>query len=165
MSAPAETHNFVLVVEGQRKPLSIDAPVDASAVALLSSVRALTGREDLTELLWEDIDEAIHEEERLVTRLEEDFRLLHATSGGSIQVIVRYENQEKAQRFRPSTTLRRVISWAISPEGFNLIGQPSEFQIKFEGRVVPPDTHVGQLGRCEKAINLLLVHNIKPQGC
>ena len=48
--------------------------------------------------------------------------------------------------------------------GTFLFEDPSDFQLKHDGKVLPPDSHLGQAAHGEKSIVLDLVFKVKPQG-
>ncbi len=163
---PSTTEKFALIValEGEAKPRSIEVPRSAQAGAILEAIKAETGRSDIAHLLREDTDEPIIATDALAESLASNFSLIHAASPGKIEVKFLYDNQSTSNSFGPSATMRALVTWAISDEGFALIGEPAEFQVKADGKIVPPDQHLGQLTKGDKAITLTLVHNIKPQG-
>jgi hypothetical protein len=154
------SYNLILAIQGMAKPIELEVPETATAADILASIRERTGREDLVELAYEAVDDG----DRVVESLRREFRVLHAATRQRVMVILKYEGQRRERIFRPNATIRRVIRWAISEEGFNLEGKPAEFQIKLGDRVLPPDMHVGQAagGACE--LSAALVHNVKPQG-
>lgn len=163
---PSTTEKFALIValEGEAKPRSIEVPHNAAAGAILEIIKAETGRSDIAELLHEDTDETIIATDALAESLASNFSLIHAATPGKIETTFLYDNRSVSHSFSPSATMRTLVTWAISDEGFELIGEPAEFQIKADGKIVPPDVHLGQLTKGDKSISLTLVHNIKPQG-
>ncbi len=158
------SYNLVLAIQGMAKPIELEVPETATAADILASIRERTGRDDLVELAFEDDDEAVDDGDRVVESLRREFRVLHASTRQRVTVILKYEGQRRERIFRPNATIRRVIGWAISEEGFNLEGKPAEFQIKLGDRVLPPDMHVGQAARGACELSAALVHNVKPQG-
>jgi hypothetical protein len=55
-----------------------------------------------------------------------------------------------------------VTKWAVGK--LAPTEDPSDFQLKHDGKVLPPDTHLGQATHGEKSIVLDLVFKVKPQG-
>lgn len=112
----------------------------------------------------EDKEEPLHESDILVDHLSKKFAPIHVASPGSITVTVRYQDRSIESAFKPSTTIMKVIEWAIGPTAFQLEGGAGGFQIKHNGIVEPPDRHLGQIAHGDKKVTLDLVFNIKPQG-
>lgn len=159
-----ERVEVVYLVEGEREPHAHNiAPTD-TVEAVLQRLRAAHGRDELHELLLEDEEEALALELRLADVLNDEFRLLHLAAKGKIGVIVAYNGREAHREFRPSATVAKVIVWAISPDGLKLEGEPSDFQLKHGDDILTPETHVGQLSKHRKPVELLLVFKVKPQG-
>jgi hypothetical protein len=164
MTAILKSHDIPYAVEGELKPLAIQAPHDATVSHLLALIVAHLDREDLVEILFEDEDEPIAGDTLLAELLAGEFRLIHVASRGRIDVVLHHNGRKIEREFRPNATIRRVITWAISPRGFDLVGEPAEFQIKLDARPLSPDLHLGQVVRCGHKLDAKLVHNIKPQG-
>lgn len=57
-----------------------------------------------------------------------------------------------------------MTEWAIGKHGLALQGDPSDFQIKHDGKVLAPGSHLGQAAHGKKSVVLDLVFKIKPQG-
>lgn len=159
-----EMIEIVYALEGSPKPHEIGVPAGASNPEVLALIVAKHALAEPMDLYWEDEDEPLAETILLLERLRDDFRQVHVARPGKIDVDITYNHRTVHHRFRPNATIRRVIVWAISDAGLDLVGKPADFQIKFEGKVVPPETHLGQLAACEQSIALSLVANIKPQG-
>lgn len=155
---------IVFAIEGDAKPHAINVAADATAASVLALIIAEHGIRENVALYWEDDDAPLEPASRPVARLQEDFRQLHVSRNGKITVTIAYNGKTKSHKFRPGSTIRNVIKWAISEDGFGLVGKPVEFQIKFNGKVIPPATHVGQLARADCEIAVDLVANVKPQG-
>ena len=173
-TATEDIFEVVYALEGHAKPFAIEVPVDASDAMVFNLIANKHGLGSDHRLFWEDDTEESRDDDEhdalvdvvgLVSRLRVDFRQIHVGRSGKIAVSVRYNARTVERKFRPNATIRRVIRWAISKKGLDLIGQPAEFQIKHDGKVIPPQTHLGQLARCDDALAFVLVANIKPQGC
>jgi hypothetical protein len=93
-----------------------------------------------------------------------EFAPLHVATPGKIKTTVRYQDRHVAREFSPAVTIAAIIVWAIGPEGLNLQGDPTDFQLKLDGEVLPPDAHLGQIARGKKEVTLDLVFKVKPQG-
>jgi hypothetical protein len=160
----AHSYNLVLAIQDVPKPIELDVPETATVADILEAVRKKTGRDDLVELAFEDDDESLDDKDQVIDSIRREFRVLHASTRQRVNVTLKYEGQSRQSIFRPNTTIRRVIKWAISDEGFSLEGKPAEFQIKVEDRILPPDSHVGQAANGKSELSGVLVHNVKPQG-
>ncbi len=77
---------------------------------------------------------------------------------------IAYNGRVVHERVSPSTTVRKLIAWAISPEALNLQGEASDFQLKHSGELLPLELHIGQLTHHHEAVRLTLVFKVKPQG-
>jgi hypothetical protein len=121
-----------------------------------------TGIEGLLEVYVEDAEEPLGHELILVEHLSVDFAPLHVAKPGNIATTVRYQRRHVEHPFRPAATIAKVTKWAVG-----LLApteDPSDFQLKHDGKVLPPDSHLGQAVRGEKSIVLDLVFKVKPQG-
>ena len=159
-----EIFEVVYALEGHSKPHAIGVPSSASNIEVLALIVDKHGLNAPVHLFWEDEEEPLDEAILLLERLRDDFRQVHVAKAGKVGVSVTYNARTVDHKFRPNATIRRVIVWAISDKGLDLVGKPADFQIKFEGKVVPPETHIGQLATCDQSLALTLVANIKPQG-
>ena len=72
------------------------------------------------------------------------------------------------QVFRVSApVLLTVLFCAVLPlflSGCARSADANQFQVKLGGKILPPESHLGQVARGEKAITMILVQNVKPQG-
>ncbi len=155
---------LVFTIEGHRQHFG--APLHRSATvkdfALIAA--AAGGLEDSVEIFLEDAEEPLNEELVLAEHLAVKFAPLHVATQGKISVTVDYNGRDEERNFRPSATVLRVIKWAIGPKGFRLEGEPSDFELKHDGEVLPPDMHLGQIVRGKKKLKLDLVFKAKHQG-
>jgi hypothetical protein len=93
------------------------------------------------------------------------FAPLHvARRGATIAVTIEYNGRTITHTFRPSTTIEKIIRWAIGPDGFALEGGADDYQLKLDGNVLSPGTHLGQVPHPHHKAKLDLVFKIKPQG-
>jgi hypothetical protein len=152
------------VVQGLADHQELHAPAAATALELLQLIRDRHPDVAIAELIVEDEEDVLDHGTRIVERVQIDFVLVHASRGGHIDVSVRYDNQHRNRAFRPSATIGRIIDWAISDQGFNLIEPASKFVLKLGDRVLEPELHLGQIsdGSCEVVFQL--VHTRKIQG-
>jgi hypothetical protein len=112
----------------------------------------------------EDKEEPLLEDDILADHLSKKFAPIHVASAGRITVTVRYQDRSIESAFMPSTTIAKIIEWAIGPTAFQLEGEAGDFQIKHNGTVEPSDRHLGQIAHGDKKLTLDLVFNFKPQG-
>jgi hypothetical protein len=163
----SDTHvakrEVLFVVEGQRKPRSFFISPETRASEFLGLVRKELGRDDLVELLLEDEDEPLAEDVIILDCVNQDaFKLVHVATPGTIAVTVIFNAKPKERAFRASTTMERIVRWAI--EAFELQGDPSDFQLKLGDDLLPAGEHLGQVADGKKHVKLSLVMKIKPQG-
>jgi hypothetical protein len=153
------------VVQGQRQPFA-EHVHSTITVAEFTAIAAPKGNfSDVVSVFVEDVDEPLGEGLALVEHLSREFSLLHvAHRHAKIAVTVEFNMRKITREFRPNATAERVVRWVISPEGFDLTGPPSDFQLKHDGEVLPPDTHIGQIPHPHHAMTLALVFKVKPQG-
>jgi hypothetical protein len=149
-------------VEGDRKPQIVDIRREATVGAFLDLVIERTGRPDLEEVAIEDAEEILACEVALEEVLVGAFKVLHVAKPGRVKVFVTFNSRTLEEAFRPSASMRKVTRWAIS--AFELEGEPADFQLKHNGEVLPPETHVGQASGGHKELRLDLVMKVKPQG-
>lgn len=122
-----------------------------------------TGIEGLLEVYVEDAEEPLGHELILVEHLSIEFAPLHVAKPGKIATTVRYQgNRHVEHAFRPAATIAKVTKWAVGK--LAPTEDPSDFQLKHDGNVLPPDSHLGQAAHGEKSIVLDLVFKVKPQG-
>jgi hypothetical protein len=121
-----------------------------------------TGIEELLEVYLEDADEPLGHELILVEHLSVEFAPLHVAKPGKIATTVRYQGRQVEHPFRPAATIAKVTKWAVGK--LAPTEDPSDFQLKHDGKVLPPDSHLGQAAHGEKSIVLDLVFKVKPQG-
>jgi hypothetical protein len=164
MDNQSDSHDLVLVVEGERSPRQVRVPRTATAAEVVSFVVAETGRVELTEIFLEDEEDCLVEEHRVVEIVIEEFRLIHVGTKGKIKVTVSYNSRKVDREFAPSATMQKIIEWAISPRGLGLEGSAADYQLKLGTEILPPDAHLGQIAGGKKHVTLSLVFRVKPQG-
>lgn len=121
-----------------------------------------TGIEGLLEVYVEDAEEPLGHDSVLIEHLSVEFAPLHVAKPGKIATTVRYQGRHVEHPFRPSATAAKVTRWAVGK--LAPTEDPIDFQLKHDGHVLPPDSHLGQAARGEKSIVLDLVFKVKPQG-
>jgi hypothetical protein len=156
---------ILFAVQGQRDPMAHSAH-PAMTVAEFAEIAARAGGiEETVEVFIEDADEPLAGELILIEHLSLEFSPLHvARHRAKIAVTIEYNMQHVEREFRPNATIERITRWAIGPEGLKLEGDPSDYQLKHDGEVVPPDMHLGQVPHPDHKVKLDLVFKIKPQG-
>jgi sulfur carrier protein ThiS len=154
----------VFALEGERKPQSLHLPADATVADLLKEVTKRAERGDLSEVIIEDEDQPLAPDKPLADALDGDFKVVHVSTPGRISVTVTCNGKQATEAFSPSTTLQKIIVWAISPEALQLEGDATDFQLKQGEEVLAPDHHLGQIAQGAKELALTLVFKVKPQG-
>jgi hypothetical protein len=156
---------ILYVVQGQREPKAAGAH-PAMTVAEFAVIAARAGGiEETIEVFLEDADEPLAGELILVEQLSLEFAPLHvARHRAKIAVTVEYNLRHVEREFRPNATIERITRWAIGPDGLQLEGDPSDYQMKHDGEVLPPETHLGQVPHPHHKVKLDLVFKTKPQG-
>ncbi len=153
----------LFALEGEKKPRSLSADASTTAAEFLESVRVLTGRAELAEVLIEDEDGPLEGHVILFERIViDEFKLVHVATPGKIEVFIIFNAKTKEHRFGPNATMEKIVKWAIG--AFELVGEPSDFQLKLGEHVLPPGQHLGQVAEGHKTVRLALVMKIKPQG-
>lgn len=164
--APEEGNQLevLFAVEGRRQHFGVPIGREMTVREFAIIATKAGGLEEAVEIFLEDAEEPLNEELVLAENLAASFSPLHVATHGKIAVTVHYNGRDIHREFRPSATVARVIRWAISPEGFNLEGDPSDFELKHDGEVAPPDMHLGQIAHGHKRLKFELVFKVKPQG-
>lgn len=121
-----------------------------------------TGIEGLLEVYVENGEEPLDHGIILLEHLSIEFAPIHVAKPGKIETTVRYQGRQVEHAFRPAATIEKVTEWAVKKLG--LSEDPSDFQIKHDGKVLAPDSHLGQAAHGKKSVVLDLVFKIKPQG-
>jgi hypothetical protein len=121
-----------------------------------------TGIEGLIEVYVEDAEEPLDHDWGLIEHLAVEFGPLHVARPGKIATTVRYQGRHIQYPFRPSATVAKVTRWAVGK--LAPTEDPVDFQLKHDGQVLPPDSHLGQVAHGEKSLFLDLVFKVKPQG-
>lgn len=158
-----EDREILFALEGERKPLSLVLPADATFAHLIEKVRVEMGRVEIEDVLFEDEDEVIELHHVVFERIVVDeFKLVHLATPGKIAVTVTFNGDAKEHDFRPSATMDKIVRWAMKT--FHLEGDPSDFQLKLGEDLLPAGEHLGQVVDGKKKVRLALVMKIKPQG-
>ena len=155
---------LVYALAGETQPRTIRVPEDASNADILHLIVKANSLEGSYRLFWEDEAEPLDDQESVLTRLKNDFRQIQVAKPGFIEVTFTYNNRTATNDFRPNTTVRKLVEWAVSEAGLALLCDANQFQVKLGGKILPPESHLGQVARGEKAITMILVQNVKPQG-
>lgn len=158
----AERLDVLFAAEGHHGHHNAEIGRTTTVREFLDIVATKTGIEGLLEVYVENGDEPLGEDLVLVEHLSLEFAPLHAAKPGKIETIVRYQGRQVERGFRPPATIEKVTDWAV--EELGLTEDPNDFQLKHDGQVLPPDSHLGQASHGKKSIVLDLVFKIKPQG-
>jgi len=159
----AERLAVVFAVEGQPGHHDVDVGSGTTVKEFIDIVVSKTGIEGLLEVYVEDAEEPLHHDLVLIEHLSIEFAPLHVAKLGKIETTVRYQGSRHVEReFRPAATIDKVTKWAVKQ--LAPTEDPSDFQLKHDGKVLPPDSHLGQAAHGQKAIVLDLVFKVKPQG-
>jgi hypothetical protein len=155
---------ILFAVEGHRQHFSVEIGPRVTVIEFASLAAKAGGLEEPVEIFLEDAEQALTADLVLLEHLAAEFAPLHVARPGEIETTVDFNGRDAKRKFKANATIIKIIAWAISPEALNLEGTPSDFQLKFDGEVLPPDLHLGQVARGKKAISLSLVFKVKPQG-
>lgn len=145
-------------------PQLIEVPSDSTVRDTISAF----GQDG--DLLWiEGTDEELNGEVTLEGAGVHDRSHVHIHRCRAVELTVRYIDEERLRDFRPATTVRSILRWALSPDGFDIPeGERPEFGFLncADGLAVADDVHVGSLTtpgqNCEACLTLAKKHN--PQG-
>ena len=121
-----------------------------------------TGIEGLLEAYVENGEEPLGHDLALLEHLSIEFAPVHVATPGKIETTVRYQDRHVERAFRPAATIEKVTEWAVHE--LDLSEDPNDFQIKHDGKVLAPGSHLGQAAHGKKSVILDLVFKIKPQG-
>lgn len=155
----------LFAAQGKRDHYGIPITQETTVAEFMAlAVEAVGHTEDLVALYLEDGEEPLGVDLPLAAHLTQQFSPLHLGQHHQIMTAVEYNGAHVTREFKPSTTVKKVIKWAIGSDGFNLEGKPHDFQLKYKGEVVPPDTHLGQIWNRLEKLKFKLVFKVKPQG-
>jgi hypothetical protein len=160
-----ELTEILFTVQGRREPLGERVHPRITVVEFAAIAAKAGGIEETVEVFVEDAEDPLGGELILVEQLSVDFAPLHiARPNSKIAVTVEYNARDIEREYRSSATIDKITRWAIGPEGFGLEGDPSDYQLKHDGEVLPPETHIGQVDHPHHRVKLDLVFKVKPQG-
>ncbi|MFA6116108.1 MAG: hypothetical protein WC729_19085 [Sphingomonas sp.] len=151
-------------VEGLPDHQELAVHTDQTALEILDLIKAKHPELAVSELIVEDEEESLDGDFRIVEQLEIEFKLVHAGRGGRIDVLIHYDGDERKHSFRASATVRKIIKWAISGDGFDLVDPASKFVLKLGEKELNPELHLGQINDGKRKVELTLVHTRKIQG-
>lgn len=158
----AERIAVVFAAEGHAGHHDAEIGATTTVKEFLDIAVSATGIEGLLEVYVEDAEEPLGHELTLVEHLSVEFAPLHVAKPGKIATTVRYQGRHVEHAFRPAATIAKVTKWAVGKLAST--EDPSDFQLKHDGNVLAPDSHLGQAAHGEKSIVLDLVFKVKPQG-
>lgn len=154
----------VFAIEGHRDFLEIEVANNDSANDFAKAASQIVDAIEVSEVFLEDHDQPLIGDISLVEQLSQDFIVLHVATPGKCKVTFQFNGPPVEHEFRPSATIKKLTAWAVGPDGLKLEGQPSDFQLKHDGHVLEPDTHLGQVTHGKKEIHLDVVMKVKAQG-
>ena len=157
-----EQLDVVFAVEGHHSHHSAAIGPTTTVREFVELAITATGVVGLVEVYVENGDEPLGADLRLIEHLSIEFAPLHVAKPGKIATTVRYQSRQVEHSFRPAATIETVTAWAVNKLG--IPEDPSDFQLKHNGKVLAQDSHLGQAAHGEKCIVLDLVFKIKPQG-
>lgn len=160
----AERLDVLFAAEGHPGHHSAEIGRTTTVREFLDLAVTKTGIEGLLEVYVENAEEPLGHDLILVEHLAIEFAPIHVAKPGKIATTVRYQNRHVERAFRPAATIERVTEWAVGKDGLDLQGDPSDYQIKHDGKVLAPGSHLGQVAQGKKSVVLDLVFKIKPQG-
>jgi hypothetical protein len=153
----------VFAAEGQAGHHEADVGPATTVREFIDIAVSKTGIEELVEVYVEDAEEPLKHDLLLVEQLSVEFAPLHVAKPGKIETTVRYQSSRHVEHaFRPAATIAKVTKWVVHE--LAPTEDPNDFQLKHDGKVLSPDSHLGQAVRGKKSIVLDLVFKIKPQG-
>ena len=161
--AVAEQLLVVFAAEGQVGHHDAEIGPATTVREFIDIAVSKTGIEGLLEVYVEDAEDPLDHELVLVEHLSIEFAPLHVAKPGKIETTVRYQGSRHVDRaFRPAATIGKVTRWAVHE--LAPTEDPNDFQLKHDGKVLLPDSHLGQAADGKKSIVLDLVFKVKPQG-
>jgi hypothetical protein len=153
----------VFAAEGQVGHHEAEVGPTTTVKEFINIAVSKTGIEELVEVYVEDGEEPLQHDLLLLEHLSIEFAPLHIAKAGKIETTVRYQGSRHVERaFRPSATIDKVTKWAVHE--LAPTEDPTDFQLKHDGKVLPPDSHLGQAAHGQKSVVLDLVFKVKPQG-
>lgn len=162
VEADVERVTVVFAAEGQAGHHDVEIGPSITVKEFVEIAITKTGIEGLLEVYAEDAEEPLGHDSVLIEHLSVEFAPLHVAKPGKIETTVRYQGCHVEHPFRPSATAAKVTRWAVGR--LAPTEDPIDFQLKHDGKVLPPDMHLGQAAHGEKSIVLDLVFKVKPQG-
>ncbi len=155
----------IIVVQGQRDPRAHHVHKATTVSEFARVIAQAIEIDEALEIFPEDAEVPLAGDLILIEQVSVEIGPLHvARHGAKIAVKVEYNMREIERHFRPNATIERITRWAIGGDGFKLEGDPSDYQLKHVGEVLPPDTHLGQVPHPHDGVKLSLVFKVKPQG-
>ncbi len=161
---PYQRLDVVFAAEGHAGHHSSEIGRTTTVREFLDIAVTKTGIEGLLEVYVENAEEPLGHDLILMEHLSVEFAPIHVAKPGKIETTVRYQNRRVEWAFRPAATIERVTEWAVGKDGLDLQGDPNDYQIKHDGKVLAPGSHLGQAAHGKKSLVLDLVFKIKPQG-
>lgn len=153
----------VFAAEGDVRHYDAEIGPTTTVKEFINIAVSKTGIEGLLEVYVEDAEEPLEHGVILIEHLSIEFVPLHVAKPGKIATMVRYQgNRHVEHAFRPAATVAKVTKWAVGK--LAPTEDPNDFQLKHDGKVLPPDSHLGQVAHGEKSVVLDLVFKVKPQG-
>jgi hypothetical protein len=159
----AKKHTLFVSVEGEASTLTAECEALDTLAVVIQALGEQHGREDLREfsVSLEDADEAyvatatVHE----VLRGERRGRI-HLHRCRRIMVTLEYNTKKVAHEFSPSSTVYRVLKWAVGPDSFKMESELHDLALQVTGTTTPlaPSIHIGTLvhdSKCELLLELV----------
>ena len=159
-----ENIEIFFAVEGHAAHHKAQAHPAITVREFVEIAKTTSGVAELVAVYIEDAEDPLGDEFIVAEQLTVEFAPLHVATPGKIKTTVRYQRKEIERDFSPATKIETVTRWAAGEHGFNLHGDPSDFQLKHDGHVLSPDDHLGQVSHGKKHVTLELVFKVKPQG-
>jgi len=159
-----ELIEVVFTVTGNRRPDSVGVGPATTVAEFVSLVARKHGVAESLDLFLEDAEGPLPGDVILVEHLAGEFAPLHVGHRPKVKVKVEYRIGHHDREFSRATTILRITEWAISPQAFGLEGTAADYDLKHDGKVVSPDTHLGQVAHGAKEVTFALVFKEKPQG-
>ena len=155
---------LVVAFEGKRDLLEVRVASDITVSGFAKLVADTVHANGSFSVFLENGNKPLDDELLLLPQLPSGFTVLHVGRNDEIKVTFHFNGRDVVKAFKPSSTIRSLTVWVVGPDGFNLEGTDSDYQLKHDGTVLEPDLHLGQIAHSLKEINLDLVLKVKAQG-
>lgn len=164
----AKEVSVLVEAAGLPDALEIRIPLGSKLRDIVVQVAAKAGFPHEDAVIFVEDGETPLELDLVIDEKYDHKRVHHVHRAKKIEVIVFYQNGEKKKEFPPSARVKRVLAWAVGPEGFK-IDPPviPEMSLQLVGTTEPLrlDVHIGRLvHHRERVLKLNLVRGTIVNG-